>query len=92
MATNMNLISNGQEDNSTPKRPTFGERLAFLAVIITALGDVLAVVSSAVLIEEGIQDEQESNQEKKEQQELLTKMQNQIAAMEQEIKDLKKGR
>jgi prefoldin subunit 5 len=83
---NNNLLDD-QENNS---RPTFGERLAFIAVVITTIGDILATVASGVLIEEGIEEAKEDLQEKKEKEQQLLKMQNQIDSLQREIRLMKK--
>jgi hypothetical protein len=87
---NSNLISK-QEENSETRRPTFGERLAFVAVVVTLIGDMLATVSASILIEEGIEEEKKANQEKQDQEQLLTKMQNQIDSLQREITKMKKN-
>jgi hypothetical protein len=81
---------NENTNNNNATRPTFGERLGFLAVTITAIGDILAVISAGILIEEGIAEEQQSGQEKKEQEQQLSKMQDQIASLQKELQSIKK--
>lgn len=79
-----------ENTNNNATRPTFGERLGFLAVTITAIGDILAVISAGILIEEGIAEEQQSAQEKKEQEQQLSKMQDQIDSLQKELQSIKK--
>ncbi|CAG9608772.1 hypothetical protein [Pseudoneobacillus rhizosphaerae] len=85
-----NLFSK-QEENTENRRPTFGERLAFVATVISMIGDMLATVSAGILIEEGIEEEKKTNQEKQDQEQLLTKMQNQIDSLQREITIMKKN-
>jgi hypothetical protein len=87
IALNGNLFDQ-QEENT---RPTFGEKLAFVAVVITTIGDILATVSAGILIEEGIEEAQKDDQEKQEQDQLLIKMQNQIDSLQREIQLMKKN-
>lgn len=86
-ALNGNLID--QQEETT--RPTFGEKLAFVAVVITTIGDILATVSAGILIEEGIEEAKKDDQEKQKQEQLLTKMQNQIDSLQREIRLMKKN-
>jgi hypothetical protein len=87
IALNGNLFDQQEEHT----RPTFGEKLAFVAVVITTIGDILATVSAGILIEEGIEEAQKDDQEKQEQDQLLIKMQNQIDSLQREIQLMKKN-
>jgi hypothetical protein len=78
---------NEQENND---KPSFGERLGLIAVMITAIGDLLAVVSARILIDEGIEEAKSDAKEKKEQEQQLTKMQNQIDSLQRELRLMKK--
>jgi hypothetical protein len=73
-----------------PIHPTFGERLALIAQIVVTIGDILATVSAGILIEEGLKDEMEAEQEKKEQEQQFAKMQSQIDSLQREILLMKK--
>lgn len=77
-----------QQESS--EKPSLGERLGLIAVIITAIGDLLAVVSAGILIEEGIEEAKNDAMEKKEQEQQLTKMQNQIDSLQRELRLMKK--
>lgn len=81
--------SNNNDNGNNTARPTFGERLAFLAVVITTIGDILATISAGILIEEGIEEEKQAAQEKKEQEQQLSKMQDQIDTLQKELQLMK---
>jgi prefoldin subunit 5 len=85
------LNNNLLDDQEKINRPTFGEKLAFIAIVITTIGDILATVSSGILIEQGIEDAIEDLQEKKEKEQQLLKMQNQIDSLQREIQLMKKN-
>jgi hypothetical protein len=82
----------GNENTNNATRPTFGERLAFIAVVITTIGDILATISAGILIEEGIEEERQAALEKDEQEQQLSKMQTQIDSLQKELQSIKKQR
>lgn len=81
-----NNTSNGEENS----QPSFGTRLGLIAQVITTIGDILATVSAGILIDQGIEDANKAEKEKKEQEQQLTKMQNQIDSLQRELKLMKK--
>jgi hypothetical protein len=85
---NGNGQNNGNGDNSGP---SLGERLGLIAAIITTIGDALAVAAARISIEEGIVEANSDTKEKREQEQLLTKMQNQIDSLQKELTILKKN-
>jgi hypothetical protein len=87
------INGNGQNDgngNGDNTQPSLGERLGLLAAIITTIGDALAVVAAGISIDEGIVDAKSDAKEKKEQEQQLTKMQNQIDSLQRELRLMKK--
>jgi hypothetical protein len=84
------LSFNPLDEQESNDKPSFGERLGLIAVMITAIGDLLAVVSAGILIDEGIEEAKSDAKEKKEQEQQLIKMQNQIDSLQRELRLMKK--
>lgn len=80
-------VSNNQQGNT---HPTFAERLGLVANVVSAIGDILAVAAARLSIEEGIQGAIQDEKDKTEQDQVIKKMQDQIDALQNEVKLLKK--
>jgi hypothetical protein len=83
------VTGNVNGNGTANSKPTFGERLGLFATTLTAIGDILAVVAANILIQEGIADAKQADQEKQEQEQQFQKMQSQIEALQNEMKSLK---
>ncbi|HLO11883.1 MAG TPA: hypothetical protein VK190_06590 [Pseudoneobacillus sp.] len=85
-------LTNNSSSLNESTQPSFGAKLGLLAVMITAIGDILAVVSAGLVIDEGIEDAKNDELEKKTQEQQFIKMQNQIDSLQKEIRLLQRGK